>query len=131
MVVTMNKLLPLFLLLSLSAQAQVADPTRPPEAWQATGASSGDAAPESAGPRLQSVLVPQRGRPVAVISGKTVALGEKFGQARLVSLNEQVAVLRGPEGVTQLYLTPEVDKKMMDKLPAGNTGKAARKKELP
>jgi len=126
----MNKLLPFLLLFSLNVQAQLADPTRPPEAWQSSGATAGDAAADS-GPRLQSVLLPQRGRPVAVISGKTVALGEKFGEARLVSLNEQVAILRGPEGMTQLYLTPEVDKKMMDKPPAGKTGKAARKKELP
>ena len=126
----MNKLLPFLLLLPLAAQAQSADPTRPPEAWQSPTAVAGEGAAES-GPRLQSVLLPERGRPVAVISGKTVALGERLGQATLVGLTEREAILRGPDGVTHLYLTPDVDKKMMDKPPAGKTGQAARKKELP
>lgn len=130
MVVPMIKLLSFLLLLPCAAHAQLADPTRPPEAWQSSGAATGDGAADS-GPRLQSVLLPERGRPVAVISGKTVALGEKFGEARLVSLNEQVAILRGPEGMTQLYLTPEVDKKTMDKPLGGSAGKTGRKKELP
>ena len=58
-----------------AAQAQTADPTRPPAAWLSPVA---DARPgsEGAGPlRLQSVLMRQGGRPVAVIGGKTVALG--------------------------------------------------------
>jgi MSHA biogenesis protein MshK len=85
----------------------------------------------SGGPRLQSVLLPENGRPVAVISGKTVALGESIDGAKLVGLNEQGAVLRGPEGVTYLYLAPDVEKNMLDRSRSGPGSKAGRKKELP
>lgn len=111
------------------AAAQTADPTRPPDKWLA-------GIPETAtnttgGLRLQSVLLPERGRPVAVISGKTIALGESIDGAKLLGLNEQGAVLRGPEGVTYLYLVPEVEKRMLDSSRQGMGSKAGRKKELP
>jgi MSHA biogenesis protein MshK len=88
------------------------DPTRPPDAWlsqQVSAANSDD----SGAPRLQSVLIPQKGQPVAVISGRTVKLGSRFRELVLVQLSEQEAILRGPEGVTRLYLTPDVNKRMI------------------
>lgn len=127
----MKKMLPLLFMLPLGVQAEMPDPTRPPAAWLAPEALAGEGGGEAAGPRLQSVLLPERGRPVAVISGKTVLLGERVGEARLVGLTERAAVLRGPEGVTRLYLTPEVDKKMIDKPRSRQSSKAGRKKELP
>ena len=63
------------LFIAAAAQAQTADPTRPPAAWLSPVA---DARPgsEGAGPlRLQSVLMRQGGRPVAVIGGKVVHAG--------------------------------------------------------
>ena len=59
------------------------------------------------------MLLPERGRPVAVIGGKTVVLGDRVGDARLVKLTEREAVLRGPEGTTRLYLTPQVEQRMI------------------
>lgn len=95
--------------------AESGDPTRPPAAWlnpvDNTGKTTGDTA---GGLRLQSVLMPQGGKPVAVIGGKTVALGGRVGDATLVRLNEREAVLQGADGVTHLYLTPDVEKQMIE-----------------
>lgn len=109
----------LLLLLPLLASAAVAsaDPTRPPDAWLSQDGRTADAA--GGGLRLQSVLLPQRGKPLAIIGGQTVSLGGRVGDARLVRLSEREAVLEGPDGVTRLYLTPEVEKRMVV-APSGN-----------
>ncbi|MDE2440333.1 MAG: MSHA biogenesis protein MshK [Betaproteobacteria bacterium] len=109
------------------AFAQSADPTRPPANWVApteSATQSGD----GGSMRLQSVLMPQGGKPVAVISGKTVILGGKVGEATLVRLNEREAVLQGVDGVTHLYLTPDVEKQM---IVMPGTRKAGQLKGLP
>ncbi len=61
---------------------------------------------------LTSVMVPKKGKPMAVIGGQLVPLGGMVGEARLVRLSETEAVLEGPEGTERLYLTPDVEKKM-------------------
>lgn len=108
----------------LPALAAAGDPTRPPEGWGLPeAAGKGDTKDQL---RLQSVIVPQQGgRPVAVIGGKTVALGGRFGDMTLVSLNEREAVLRGPEGLLQLFLTPDVEKQTISPQPrkAASSGK--------
>ena len=115
-----------------SASAQLADPTRPPAAWLAPAdavAGSGDDA--SGGLRLQSVLMRQGGRPVAVIGGKTVPLGGTIGEATLVRLTEREAVLKGADGVTRLYLTPDVEKHMIETPKSRRAGKFGPVKGLP
>lgn len=113
-----------FLAAFLPILATAGDPTRPPEGW---GLAETPGKVEAAGGlRLQSVIVPQQGgRPVAVIGGKTVALGGRLGDLTLVSLNEREAVLRGPEGLLQLFLTPDVDKQIISPQPrkAASSGK--------
>ncbi len=131
--VDLMRLIALALLVATtSALAQSADPTRPPAAWLApvddAAKSGGDA---SGGLRLQSVLVRQGGRPVAVIGGKTVALGDRVGGATLVRLNEREAVLQGADGVTHLYLTPDVEKQMIETPKPRKTGKTGPVKGLP
>jgi hypothetical protein len=84
----------------------LADPTRPP-------LLSGDATTEAAalaGPRLQSVLISQTRR-AAVISGKNVALGAKFGDATVESINEGGVVLKYADRKETLYLIPGMDKR--------------------
>lgn len=117
------------LLAGLSMQAgstfAAADPTRPPAVWlDQAGATQPGASESDGGLRLQSVLLPQRGKPVAVIGGKTVTVGGRVGDARLVSLTEREAVLQGPDGVTHLYLTPDVKKQMIVP-PASRSGSRA------
>ncbi|MDP2881521.1 MAG: hypothetical protein Q8N89_08075 [Azonexus sp.] len=115
-----------------TAMAQSADPTRPPAAWLTPVDDAARAAGDAAGGlRLQSVLMPQGGRPVAVIGGKTVALGGRVGGATLVRLNEREAVLQGADGVTHLYLTPDVEKQMIETPKPRKTGKTGPVKGLP
>lgn len=118
----------------LPVQAQTADPTRPPAAWLAPATQGGDGKSDiegSGGLRLQSVLMRQGGRPVAVIGGRTVPLGGQVGGAKLVRLNEREAVLQGSDGVTHLYLTPDVEKQMIDTPKPQKMGKAGQVKGLP
>lgn len=113
-----------FLAALLPLLAAAGDPTRPPEGW---GLPEAPRKADAVGSlRLQSVIVPQQGgRPVAVISGKTVVLGGRLGDLTLVSLNEREAVLRGPEGLLQLFLTPDVEKQTISPQPrkAASSGK--------
>ena len=92
------------------AQAVLADPTRPP------GGVAGDPFPaESIGPVLQSVLIPKKGKPVAVIGGQQIRLGEKYGESRLIRLSDREAVLEGPAGIERLPLTPGIEKIVVKK----------------
>ena len=87
------------------AQSLMADPTRPP-----AGIENPALALESGGPVLQSVMIPKKGTPVAVIGGQQVALGGMYGENRLIRLNEREAVLEGQGGIERLQLTPGVEK---------------------
>lgn len=128
------KKLPVALLLGgllLTGQATADnDPTRPPAAYLGQATAAG-AAVEEGGLRLQSVLTPQRGKPLAIIGGTTVGLGGKVGGATLVRLSEREAVLQGPEGVTRLYLTPDVEKQMIVTPAPRSKGKSRQGKDLP
>jgi MSHA biogenesis protein MshK len=112
------------------ALAQSADPTRPPAAWLAPVAEA-QPGEDSGGLRLQSVLMRQGARPVAVIGGQTVALGGRVGEAKLIRLNEREAVLQGADGVTHLYLTPDVEKQMIEMPKSRKKGNSGPVKGLP
>ena len=92
-----------------NAQAQTAlvDPTRPPPGIADPVTSER----EVSGPVLESVLIPRKGRPLAVIGGQQVRLGQRYGESRLIRVDEREAVLEGPQGVERLLLTPDVEKK--------------------
>lgn len=83
------------------------DPTRPPKAYGGEMAA-GEAAADSV-PQLQSVLLPREGRPLAVIDGQVVRIGDQVAGGRLVRLTETEAVIKGPEGTRRLQLTPEAE----------------------
>ena len=73
-----------------------------------------------AGPLLQSVMIPKKGKPVAVIGGQQVRLGQRVGQSRLIRLTEREAVLEGPAGIERLLLTPGIEKtNVMTRSPTG------------
>jgi hypothetical protein len=86
--------------------ANLPDPTRPPAAMLSPAAAEG----ETTGPVLQSVLIPKKGSPVAIIGGQQVRLGGMYGEQRLTRLTEREAVLEGPSGVERLLLTPDAVK---------------------
>jgi MSHA biogenesis protein MshK len=94
---------------SLPARAQTGsppDPTRPPNVSEVAGANTSAPAPTG----LQAVILRPGGKSVAVINGQTVAVGGMVGDARLVSLTANEAVLSGPNGKEILKLAPAVDK---------------------
>lgn len=88
------------------AQSGLADPTRPPLGMAGDPLAGG----EAGGPVLQSVMIPKKGKPVALIGGQQVPLGAMYGNSRLISLTEREAVLEGPGGTERLRLTPGVEK---------------------
>ena len=95
------------LAIAQAASAQTtADPTRPPAALT-DNAGQTSVPPETV---LQSVLIPKKGKPLAVIGGQTVKLGEMFGDRRLVKVSDREVVLEGPNGKESLPLTPGVEK---------------------
>ena len=85
-----------------SAQ-ELADPTRPPNA----PAPGQDAGP--VGTQLQSVLIAP-GRRRAIINGKSVALGESVGEAKVVRISETEVVLQKGDETEVLKLFPGVEK---------------------
>ena len=107
----MNRLLCTWLLfcftgVALAQAAPLADPTRPPNA---AADAAGEAAPRS-GPQLQSVLI-SPARRVAVISGRAVALGERYGEATVASITESAVLLRYAGRSETLRLIPGVEKR--------------------
>ena len=92
------------------SDATLADPMRPP-ASVSESVSAG--APNVAAPNgLQTIIVGRGHKPMAVINGLMVGLGDKVGEATLVKLSESEAVLLGPAGREVLQLLPGVAKNM-------------------
>lgn len=103
----------------VAAQAGgVPDPTRPATAVDLPGAG------EAAAPTgLQAVVLRPNGKSIAIINGHSVAVGDKVGDARLVSVSATEAVLAGPGGREVLKLAPAAEKKV-----SVPPGKGAEKK---
>lgn len=113
----------LFLPLVAFAQS-LPDPTRPPAGFidpadVRAGAIGGSGAPlvpaagsAEAAPKweLQSVMLPKKGKPVAVISGKYLPLGSQVDGWVLSAIGENEAVLSQGKGRQVLRLTPQVSK---------------------
>ncbi len=102
----------LFLALSLCvslafAQARIADPTQPPGATSATG----EEANQSAERRLQLMLIPQRGKPKALIGEQEIRLGEDYGDSQLIKISEpeRKVLLKGASETEAFDLTPGVE----------------------
>lgn len=109
---------------SATAQA-LRDPTRPAFDVEAGRDRVANAAAQGAGdhasgtgsryaprgPRLQSILTRADGTALAVIDGRTLTIGDRFGSSRLVAIAANQVTLRGPEGQQVLRLTPAADKK--------------------
>jgi len=100
------RLIVLYLALQGIAQAEsLPDPTRPAVGWNA--AAQAEALPS--GPQLQAIRT-QNGVRSALISGQTVRIGSPVEGARVTRIDDDRVWLRGPDGVQQLKLFPEVEK---------------------
>lgn len=103
-----------FLCLMLATTTQVfaenlLDPTRPSTALGIK--HDAKVSVPASGPSLQSVLI-SPGRKVAIISGQTVLLGERFGERRVVSITESEVILRSGKDLLILKLFPDVQKQL-------------------
>jgi len=100
---------------AVNAAAQVmADPMRPPANIGGGLADPGTAA--AGGMTLQSVMISPTQK-TAIISGVVVKLGEKYGDAVLVSVAESEVVLKSDGARQVLKLYPGVEKRAI--APAG------------
>jgi MSHA biogenesis protein MshK len=79
---------------------ELVDPTQPPAGF----GQSATVAPETSGPILQSIVVSPT-RKIAIISGKMLKVGDKYGDARILSINDNEVVLLsgGNREVLKLY----------------------------
>lgn len=110
-----------FSAISVHAQ-QFRDPTQPPAAYTQAGSEKSliDSGNETVGYVLQSVIRRHGVKPVAMISGKMVRVGEKVDEYVLVKLTETEATLQGPAGKEILVMSPSVEKQ---NLRQGRTGR--------
>jgi MSHA biogenesis protein MshK len=100
-----QRLIGLGLLAAGAAFAQgLSDPMRPPSMAKDYVRS------EPAASRLQSVLI-SPGRKLAVIDGRTVALGERVGDATLVAIAPTQVTLQTGGTYQTLKLHPGIEKK--------------------
>lgn len=93
----------LFSVLCPLTAEELHDPTRPPLSPEASGRWTTGS--RSSG--LQTTII-SKSRRAAIIDGKTVELGEKHGNARLVEVNEGSVVLQDDRTRRVLTLFPDV-----------------------
>jgi len=87
------------------------DPTRPPPGLGATSGTAQATVPEAAASTvLQSVLISPN-RKSAIIGGKAVSIGDRYGDALVVSISEGAVVLKSGNKLRTLRLFPEVEKR--------------------
>ena len=105
---SVNTTLVLALFLSYVATASAfSDPTQPAD--YSLPASGGGTAERARGPVLQSTFV-SPGRKRAVIDGKSVGVGDKVNDARVVDIRPYEVVLRQGGRDTSLRLMPQLVK---------------------
>ena len=80
----------------------LSDPTRPPGV---AASSDGD---EGGGGQLQSVIL-SGGRKLAIIGGVAYKVGERVGEARVLSIDAEVVRLRDAQGIQVLRISPALE----------------------
>ena len=84
------------------------DPTRPPTVR--TVSSDKDIEIVQSGPQLQAVIISENRRS-AIISNRSVTMGDSIGGAQLIKINESEVVLRSGEKLQTLKLFPRSAKR--------------------
>lgn len=111
---------------------ELVDPTRPPASLAAPVAAPASGVPEIRPAKLQSILI-SKTRRAAIIDGESVELGGKYGDAKLIEVNEGSIVLRSAQGRQVMTLFPDVKItgkqgiKIKPQLPAGEVQSGKQK----
>ncbi len=106
-----------FMLFIFSCQTAVAetlrDPTRPPTVSSAPHNTTQDKEIEiyTNGPRLQAIIISDKHRSV-IISGKSVGIGEKIGNAQVIRINEGEVLLKDGGSFKTLKLFTHASKQV-------------------
>ncbi len=88
---------------------ELSDPTRPAATLDAGESSTdADAQAEQNQTRGLRLIIIQKNRRAAIIDGKTIELGGKVGDARLVEVNEGSVVLQGARSKQVMTLFPYI-----------------------
>ena len=86
----------------------LSDPTRPPR--EITGGSADAFEPAGGWSPVQVVII-SKDRRQATINGRTVNLGERYGNATVVGISDEEIVLRRPEATETVKLYSSVQRK--------------------
>ena len=91
------------------AAQELTDPTRPAATLEASepSADAGALAEQNQTRGLRLIII-QKNRRAAIIDGKTIELGGRVGDARLVEVNGGSVVLQGTRGKQVMTLFPHV-----------------------
>ena len=116
-------LLLLCMLSTVSSAQSLPDPTRPPAEISNTSPVTDGKTISSVNSGLQSIIIAPNHR-AAIINGKTVLLGEKYGNAKLVEVTERGVVLLGKQGKQVMSLFPGVKLKMKGGATPAQSGSA-------
>jgi MSHA biogenesis protein MshK len=112
------------LVVSLGAPAVLAqglgDPTRPPR--EITGGSAGSYEAETSSSPAQVVIISKDRRQVT-INGRTVNLGERYGNATVVKISDEEIVLQRPEATETIRLYSSVQRKKHWRASTDDAGK--------
>ena len=117
---------------ALGVAGELPDPTRPPASVRQAGPTGAPAVAAVPVLVLQSVLIGEGRKPVAIINGRVVELGDSFDGLKLVRVSDTGALLAGPGGATTLALTPASEKVAVAAQPQpllAATNKPARRAE--
>jgi hypothetical protein len=109
--------LALFVAGSAAWAQNLPDPTRPPEGFDPTGQN----AEAADGPVLQSTFV-SSGTRHAIISGQTVAVGDKYRNAIVAEIKQGEVVLKEGSERHTLKMFPERESKTVEREQQSNKG---------
>jgi len=116
------------LIISLGAPRSLAqglnDPTRPPR--EILGGAAGTFEPAVSSSPAQVVII-SKDRRQATINGRTVNLGERYGNATVVRITDEEIVLQRPEATETIKLYSSVQRKKH--WPAAQTDAAGGQEE--
>jgi|SRR5689334_2380234 len=87
----------------------LSDPTRPPREFLGGAAEPQLAAPGSS---PAQVIIISKNRRQATINGRTVSIGERYGNATLVRISDEEIVLQKPDSTEVIKLYSSVNRRM-------------------